>query len=263
MILFLLPAGDYDPTEAAVPWAALRDAGFEVRFATPGGKVALADPRLTDLGFSWLSPWLMTRRAELAAYRRLTEDPHFLAPSSYEEYARSTDADPAAVTGLFVPGGHAAGMRTLLEDATAQRLFARLFTRGLPVGAVCHGVLLAARAKDPATGRSVLHGRRTTALTSLLELTGWNLTRLWLGRYYRTYRTTVQQEVTAALADPRHFLAGPPLPLRDTAARPGRGFTVKDGNYVSARWPGDCHRLAADYLALVRAHAAGAVHRAA
>ncbi|KOU23479.1 glutamine amidotransferase [Streptomyces sp. WM6372] len=246
----MLPAGDYDPTEAAVPWAALRDAGFKVRFATPGGKVALADPRLTDLGFSWLSPWLMTRRAELAAYRRLCEDPWFLAPSSY------ADVDPADVTGLFVPGGHAAGMRTLLEDATAQRLFARVFTRNLPVGAVCHGVLLAARAKDPATGRSVLHGRRTTALTALLELTGWNLTRLWLGRYYRTYRTTVQQEVTAALADPGHFLTGPPLPVRDTAARPGRGFAVRDGNYVSARWPGDCHRLAGEYLALVRAHEA-------
>ncbi|MET9609339.1 type 1 glutamine amidotransferase domain-containing protein [Streptomyces sp. NPDC006512] len=255
MILFLLPAGDYDPTEAAVPWAALRDAGLQVRFATPGGKAAYADPRLTDLGFSWLSPWLMTRRAELAAYRRLTEDPHFLAPCSY------ADVDPAAVRGLFVPGGHAAGMRTLLEDATAQELFARVFTRGLPVGAVCHGVLLAARAKDPATGRSVLHGRRTTALTALLELTGWNLTRFWLGRYYRTYRTTVQREVTEALADPRHFRPGPPLPVRDTAARPGRGFTVTDGNYVSARWPGDCHRLAAEYLALVRAHEAGELHR--
>ncbi|MFI8364259.1 type 1 glutamine amidotransferase domain-containing protein [Streptomyces sp. NPDC085612] len=257
MILFLLPAGDYDPTEAAVPWAALKDAGFDVRFATPDGKVALADPRLTDLGFSWLSPWLMTRRAELAAYRRLTEDPRFLAPVAYEA------VDPEDVTGLFIPGGHATGMRTLLEDTTAQRLFAGAFTRGLPVGAVCHGVLLAARATDPATGRSVLHGRRTTALTSLLELTGWNLTRLWLGRYYRTYRTTVQQEVTAALADPRHFLAGPVLPLRDTAARPGRGFAVRDGNYVSARWPGDCHRLAAEYLDLVRTHAAGPAARRA
>ncbi|MFD9482104.1 hypothetical protein [Streptomyces nojiriensis] len=29
---------------------------------------------------------------------------------------------------------------------------------------------------------------------------------------------------------------------------------MRDGNYVSARWPGDCHRLAADYLALVRSH---------
>ncbi|MEV7418359.1 type 1 glutamine amidotransferase domain-containing protein [Streptomyces sp. NPDC089919] len=255
MILFLLPSSDYDPTEAAVPWAALREAGHDVYFATPDGRVALADRRLTDTGFSWLSPWLMTRRAELAAYRRLTEDAAFRSPVSYAE------VDPAAVSGLFVPGGHARGMRTMLEDATAQRLFADVFTRGLPVGAVCHGVLLAARAEDPATGRSVLYGRRTTALTTLLELTGWNLTRLWLGRYYRTYPTTVQEEVTAALADPRHFLAGPRLPRRDTARRPGRGFTVRDGNYLSARWPGDCHRLAADYLDLVGAHrpeAAGA-----
>ncbi|MFJ5806131.1 type 1 glutamine amidotransferase domain-containing protein [Streptomyces sp. NPDC093093] len=250
MIVFLLPASGYDPTEAAVPWAALHDAGLDVRFATPDGKVALADDRLTDVGFSWLSSWLMTRRAELDAYRRLTDDPRFQAPLSYAQI------DPAALTGLFVPGGHAAGMRTLLENTTAQRLFARALTVGLPVGAVCHGVLLGARAEDPSTGRSVLYGRRTTALTSLLELTAWNLTRLWLGRYYRTYPTTVQAEVTAALADPSHFLAGPPLPVRDTAAKPGRGFTVRDGNYLSARWPGDCHRLAADYLALVRSHLA-------
>ncbi|MEV0993119.1 type 1 glutamine amidotransferase domain-containing protein [Streptomyces sp. NPDC049949] len=248
MIVFLLPSSGYDPTEAAVPWAALRDAGYDVRFATPDGRVALADRRLTDTGFSWLSPWLMTRRAGLEAYRRLTDDPWFRAPLSYAE------VDPAILTGLFVPGGHAPGMRTLLEDAAAQRLFARVFLVGLPVGAVCHGVLLAARAKDPTTGRSVLHGRRTTALTSLLELTAWNLTRLWLGRYYRTYPATVQAEVTAALAEPGHFLAGPPWPVRDTAARPRRGFTVRDGNYVSARWPGDCHRLAADYLALVRSY---------
>ncbi|MFH8336521.1 type 1 glutamine amidotransferase domain-containing protein [Streptomyces sp. AM6-12] len=251
MILFLLPSCDYDPTEVAVPWAALRQAGAEVRFATPNGRMAPADRRLTDLGFSWLSPWLMTRSAELAAYRRLTEDPWFQAPMSY------ADVEPGGLTGLFVPGGHAPGMRTLLENRTAQELFSKALARGLPVGAVCHGVLLAARAVDPATGRSVLYGRRTTALTSLLELTGWNLTRIWLGRYYRTYRTTVQEEVTAALADPADFLSGPRLPVRDTARNPGRGFTVRDGNYVSARWPGDCHRLAADYVALVRAHRAG------
>ncbi|MFJ4866626.1 MULTISPECIES: type 1 glutamine amidotransferase domain-containing protein [unclassified Streptomyces] len=250
MIVFLLPASGYDPTEAAVPWAALRDAGIDVRFATPEGKVAPADRRLTDIGFSWLSPWLMTRRAELAAYRRLTCDKWFQAPMSYAQ------VDPGALTGIFVPGGHAEGVRTLLENATAQRLFARAFTAGLPVGAVCHGVLLGARAEDPSTGRSVLYGRRTTGLTSSLELTAWNLTRLWLGRYYRTYQATVQAEVTAALADPSHFLTGPPLPVRDTAAKPGRGFTVRDGNYLSARWPGDCHRLAADYLALVRSHLA-------
>ncbi|MFE2878545.1 hypothetical protein ACFXG6_19425 [Streptomyces roseus] len=181
-----------------------------------------AEPaRAWATGFSWLSPWLMTRRAGLAAYGRMTEDPRFRAPLPYAE------VDPARLAGLFVPGGHAQGMRTPLEDPVAQRLFARVLLAGLPVGAVCHGVLPAARAQDPATGRSVLYGRRTTALTSLPELTAWNLTRLWLGRYYRTYAATVQAEATAALAEPGHFLAGPPLPVRDTAARPGRGFTVR------------------------------------
>ncbi|MET8678970.1 type 1 glutamine amidotransferase domain-containing protein [Streptomyces sp. NPDC004647] len=246
MIVFLLPSSDYDPTEAGVPWAALRDAGVHVRFATPDGRTALADPRLTDRGFSWLSPWLMTREGPLAAYRRMTEDPLFQAPLSYAEVDHDT------LTGLFVPGGHAPGMRTMLENTRAQRLVAHAMVNDLPVGAVCHGVLLAARAKDPATGLSVLHGKRTTALTRSLELTAWNLTRFWLGDYYRTYRRTVQSEVLAALADPSDFVSGPPLPRRDTARRPRRGFTVQDGNYVSARWPGDCHRLAMQYLALVQ-----------
>lgn|GEM_PF-5800448 len=37
--------------------------------------------------------------------------------------------------------------------------------RDLKVAAICHGVLLATRSVDPATGHSVLYGGRTTALT--------------------------------------------------------------------------------------------------
>ncbi|MFC8016310.1 type 1 glutamine amidotransferase domain-containing protein [Streptomyces cinereoruber] len=251
MIVFLLPSRDFDPTEAAIPWTYLQQAGIEVHFATPEGQPSQADSRLTDFGFSLLSPWLMTRKAELAAYRRLTEDPWFRTPIPYSAI------DPKAIDGLFVPGGHADGMRTLLESQTAQHLVAEALKKNLPVGAVCHGVLLAARAKNPTTGRSVLYGRRTTALTSLLELTAWNLTRLWLGRYYRTYTITVQKEVTAALADPKDFQAGPLIPRRDTASKPHRGFIVRDGKYLSARWPGDCHRMAQEFTKLVLADQPG------
>ena len=52
----LLPQGDYDPTESGVPWAALRDSGIEVGFATPDGAPALADERLVERGFGPLSP---------------------------------------------------------------------------------------------------------------------------------------------------------------------------------------------------------------
>ncbi|MEU9028191.1 hypothetical protein AB0D46_11745 [Streptomyces sp. NPDC048383] len=70
-----------------------------------------------------------------------------------------------------------------------------------------------------------------------------------------TARYTSGRQVTAASTYP--------LPVRDTASRPRRGFTVVDGNYVCARRPGDCHRPAADYLALVRAHASGAAQPSA
>ena len=86
-----------------------------------------------------------------------------------------------------------------LESRELQALVAATFEQGKPVGAICHGVVLAARACN-AHGRSVLHGRRPTALTRQMELTAWALTVLWLGRYYRTYPITVQNEVSAAFA---------------------------------------------------------------
>jgi putative intracellular protease/amidase len=249
-IHFLLPASDYDPTESGLAWQALVDAGIEVRFATPDGTAAFADRRLTDEGFSLLSPFLMTKREALATYRRMAADPRFLSPTSHAE----VELGPG--DGIYVPGGHAKGVRTLIESEPAQELVTRAMADGLPLGAVCHGVLLLARATDPATGRSPLHGKRTTALTESMELTAWNLTRLWLGDYYRTYPETVQSEVTAALADPSDFDAGPRLSRRDSPGRLDRGFTVRDGNYISARWPGDCHRLAVEFAELVREHAA-------
>ncbi len=62
----------------------------------------------------------------------------------------------------------------------------------------------------------------------------------------------VQAEVIAALASPEDFDSGPLLPRRDSVAHPERGFTVRDGAYLSARWPGDCHRFSRDLVALLR-----------
>jgi len=82
-----------------------------------------------------------------------------------------------------------------------------------------------------------------------MELSAWRLTRYRAGDYYRTYPKTVQQEVTEALKDPADFIRGPMMIslrsiLRDSPKNIRIGFTVKDGNYLSARWPGDAHRFA-------------------
>jgi putative intracellular protease/amidase len=153
-----------------------------------------------------------------------------------------------------------------------QKLVAEFFAAGLPVAAVCHGVLLAARSRT-ADGRSVLYGRRTTALTWTFERKAaqvGRVVRFWDPDYYRTYvdgpgqpagYMSVQQEVTRALARPEDFLDVPPHApdyrrktggmVRDTADDDSPAFVVRDGNYVSARWPGDAHTFAKMFAAML------------
>jgi len=113
---------------------------------------------------------------------------------------------------------------------------------------------LAARSVSSKTGKSVLHGLRTTSLLSFQEKLAWWLTWWWLGNYYRTYLDrTVESEVKDALARPnKDFLPGPMALGRDTPDNLQSGFTVKDGQYLSARWPGDVHRFTCDFLAMLQ-----------
>ena len=246
MILCLLPATDYDPTESSVPWQALTQAGIDVRFATPTGAVAPADRRLVETGFGLLNPFFMTRKADLARYHQMTQCAAFQQPLSYG------DVKPEQFSGLLIPGGHAPGMRSLLESEQAQTIARHFFVHNKPVAAVCHGVLLLARTRDPDSGRSVLYGRKTTALPAHLENLAWLSTAPFLGRYYRTYAQSVEAEVTAALAKTDDFLRGPLFARRDRADDIRAGFIVRDGHYLSARWPGDCHRFAQEFVRLVK-----------
>jgi protease I len=235
-ILMPLPRWDFDPSETGIPWRMLTARGHFFVVATPDGAPGEADPLMvTGAGLGLLAPVLKADRNGLAAYQALQASPEFRSPIAYDAIgATRFDA-------ILLPGGHAKGMREYLESPVLQAIVAAAFAAGKPVGAICHGVVLAARAQA-ADGRSVLHGRRSTALLRSQELLAWTLTRLWLGDYYRTYPQTVEDEVTAALASQADFERGPTSVTRDTPDRPD-GFAVIDGNYVSARWPGDVHRF--------------------
>ncbi len=102
-------------------------------------------------------------------------------------------------------------------------------------------MLVAARAIDPATGRSVLHGKKTTCLPKYMERSAYLATFWRRGRYYRTYPAYVEDEVRGALADgDADFVRGPrELSKRGTRDDHAHAFVVEDGSYVSARWPGD------------------------
>jgi protease I len=240
-ILMPLPTQDFDPSESGVPWFVLNAAGHQVVFATPDAQLARADPRMvTGQGLGPLKPFLAANRHGRLAYLSMQSSPAFRAPLPYAAL-RAEDFDA-----MILPGGHAPGMRPYLESHVLQGLVTAMFAHDKPVGAVCHGVVLVARSLG-ADGNSVLYGRKTTALLKSQELLAWNLTRAWLGDYYRTYPQTVQDEVCEALASPDDFVAGP-LPLRrDSPTRRGSGYVHRDGNYLSARWPGDAHRFAHEF----------------
>ncbi|HLJ01449.1 MAG TPA: type 1 glutamine amidotransferase domain-containing protein [Bradyrhizobium sp.] len=281
-ILIPLPAGDFDPSEAAVSWQVLSNAGHTVIFATPEGRPAVADDMmLTGQGLDFWGQIPLLRNFPLIglvmranrdarnAYAAMIADPNYAAPLRWEAI------EPSAFDGLLLPGGHRArGMREYLENKMLQGHVVDFFEAEKPVAAICHGVLLAARSISPRTGRSALYGYQTTALTWTLERSAWRvarLTRFWDPNYYRTYLEregepdgymSVQQEVTRLLAHPRDFRDVPKDDpeyrrktsglQRDSLGDAGPAFVVKDRHYVSARWPGDAHTFAKTFSDLLK-----------
>jgi putative intracellular protease/amidase len=281
-VLVLLPARDFDPSEAAVSWRVLVNAGHVVSFATPDGRPAAADDMmLTGRG---LDPWgaipllrnlplvgllMRANRDARKAYAEMIADPNYGAPQRWDAI------DAAAFDALLLPGGHRArGMRDYLESEILQGHVSHFFDAEKPVAAICHGVLLAARSQSKRTGRSVLHGFQTTALTWALENSAWSVarvTRFWDPSYYRTYLEqdgqpkgfmSVQQEVTRSLARAEDFRDVPKSDPdyrrktsgmeRDSIDNPAPAFVVRDRNYVSARWPGDAHTFAKTFAGMLQ-----------
>ena len=232
-VLIPLPDHDFDVTEVAVPWRLLANAGHDMVFATEhGGSAPEADQRLLDgVIFGRLGAYEEPK----AFYRQLVETTAFQQPLAWK------DLRPGDYDGLLLPGGHAPGMRQYLSSAVLADKVAEFWSLERPVGAICHGVLVLARARDPQTGRSVIAHRRTTCLPKYMERGAYYLTAWRLGRYYRTYPAYVQDEVTAALDDPSQFVRGPRSQRRGSSSDDSPAFVVEDGNYLSARWPGDAY----------------------
>ncbi len=281
-VLIPLPARDFDPSEAAISWQVLSNAGHSVTFATPGGGPAAADEMM--LSGEGLDPWgaipLLRKLPLIGLLMRANRNARnayaaMLADHNYARPLRWDAVDASAFDGLLLPGGHRArGMLEYLESEALQRCIADFFEAQKPVAAICHGVLLAARSISQKTRRSVLYGYRTTALTWALEKSAWKVarvTRFWDPNYYRTYLEkpgepdgymSVQQEVMRALAHPEDFLDVPKTDpdyrrktsglQRDTLEDARPAFVVADRNYVSARWPGDVHTFAKTFASLLR-----------
>ena len=281
-VLIPIPDTDFDPTEVAVSWQVLTGDGHAVVFSTESGRAAAADDiMVTGRGLDlWSRVPVLGRVAVIGRFLRANSDARaayaaMLQSAEYQHPIAWTEAGLDGVDALLLPGGHRArGMRSYIDSDVLQALVVEAFQRGTLVAAICHGVLLAARSVDPSTGLSVLHGRKTTALTWDFERTAWRLTRVtrfWDPDYYRTYSEqsgdpagymSVEAEVTRALEDPKDFCNVPEDSphrrkqtsgmVRDTATDSRPAFVVDDGRYISARWPGDTHTFASAVSARLR-----------
>lgn len=230
-VVIPLPDVDFDTTEVAVPWKLLVEAGHEVVFATErAGTVPACDPRLlTGVLFGQLGAEPEPR----AFYAEMIASPAYRATRAWSEL------DVGAIDCLLLPGGHAPGMRQYLDNAVLQQKVVQFVATGKPFAAICHGPVLAARSIDPGTGKSVLHGRKTSCLPKYMERAAYFATAWKLGRYYRTSKDYVEDEVASTGAT---IVKGPfELSKRGTRTDDSPAFVVEDGVYLSARWPGDAY----------------------
>lgn len=153
------------PTETAVPWKILTDAGIEVLFATEHGTQAACDPlMLTGVMFGQMG----AEKEAIEFYNEMIRSDNFKNPLKWSEM-RFMDYE-----GLLLPGGHAKGVRQYLESEEIRRQVIEFFPHTVEGGSkvcasICHGPIVLARAVDPSTGKSVLHDRKTTALPHYLE----------------------------------------------------------------------------------------------
>lgn len=280
-IVMILPSYGFDPTEAAIPWLLLTQAGYQVKFATPDGKAAAADRLM--LSGAELDVWgkvPLLRRLKLVglvlransdarqAYQQMIQDESFRQPMSYSQL------EVALFDGVVFPGGHDKAIKPYLESDVLRAFVRKLFPVSggepvIPVAAICHGVLVLARTSD-AQGVSVVRGRKLTSLPWSFESKAWQLgkiVRFWDTHYYRTYLESgqepvgfwgVQQELTrlvggfsdvdSAASDYWRKTSGM---HRDNATDTRAAWVVQDGQLVTARWPGDAHGFAQRFIQMV------------
>jgi putative intracellular protease/amidase len=233
-IVIPLPDHDFDPTETATPWRVCANRGWKTTFATENGQVAAADPRLL-MGF--IRGPLGAGAAGLADYQMMIQS------KEYQKPIKLTDIRVDHYAALLLAGGHAPGMKQFLESKIIQEKTVAFFKQKKCVGAICHGVLVLARALDPKTGKSVIYNYKITSLTKLLEMAGYISTFWRLGRRFRTYASYVEDEVRSAVQDQRQYSTGLiPFP-----------HVVIDRNLVTARyWLFDAEKYATEFADLVQ-----------
>jgi len=202
--------------ELAVPYWALRDAGYDVAFAAPRPGLPPADPS-SDAGPD----------ERPAAVTRFMEDEQAMAAlNATDDVAKVVPSDFDVV---FLPGGHGT-MWDFAQTEAVGRAVAQAWEAGAVVGAVCHGPagLLNATLSD---GKPLIEGRRVGGFTNAEEK-AVGLTAV------------VPFLLETALAE-----KGARVEKAEDAFAP---FAVRDGRLVTGQNPASSEEVAAQLLSALR-----------
>ena len=135
-ILIPIPDKDFDTTEVALAWEIFKKNHFQIVFATEHGKVGETDPLLLS---GVIFGQLGAKKNAIAAYHEMQKSGEFLNPITYFHIK------PQEFDLLYLPGGHAKGMRQYLESKVLQDRIVEFFKLNKLIGSVCHGSLVMAR----------------------------------------------------------------------------------------------------------------------
>ncbi|KAF5968277.1 hypothetical protein FCOIX_11525 [Fusarium coicis] len=234
-----------ESTETAVPYAAFKEAGFKVQFATETGKTPQCDKRMME-GIT--GKLLGAKAVVVEGCKSMLESDEARHPLSWTAPGFSLDTYNL----VLFPGGHDKAVRQIIDSKEVHKLILDYFPktkkpRNKAVGAICHGVMVLSSAKS-SDGKSVIHECTTTTLPGFFESSVYWATRAFLGDYYKTYGAgseNTEDSVRSSIADDNTQFKG------SNSFDP---FVVKDNefNYVSARWPGDAGLFAKTLVNLVR-----------
>lgn len=264
----IMPLSDYghDPTEVAIPYATFAAAHFKVHFATESGASPRCDERmLSGTTGAMLGANAAAKKAYADMLASTSEEPGSIKkPLSWKDESFKLDDYDL----VFLPGGHDKGVRQLIDSETIHKHLTWYFPKTKKdagenkiLAAICHGVQVLAFTPDPLSPnaiptdkhfKSIIHDCKTTALPSFMESSIYQITRPFLGDYYKTYGAgtpDVEEYVKSGLDDPeKQFVVGPkwwgtvtPMVVEDEAYR-----------YVSGRFPPDAQKLADRAVEMVR-----------
>lgn len=178
-------------------------------------------------------------KASLAAYQDMVASAAYRSPITWE--AIEVDSFDAIV----IPGGHHQEMAPFLASETLQARIAEFNAEEKIVASICHGVLLAARSKDPA-GRSVLGGHKVTTVPAKSENQVQKMCAKRMGhpRFGKPNDMTAEEEIRELMAGEGELVIVKMPLLKDSPGKDRRGLCFVDGNIITARMPHDAWSFA-------------------